>query len=289
MQPRLFEPAEAGEVVNVASVPFRSPFRYPGGKTWLVPRVRQWLRNEQRWVAEFVEPFAGGGIIGLSVAFEELAQHVTMVELDTDIAAVWQTILSDQVDWLAERIATFDLTEESVAEVTEGFPLTTPMRAFATVVRNRISRGGILAPGAGIVKNGENGRGLLSRWYPETLRRRILEISAIRTRITFQHGDGLRVLDAYSDNMNAAFFIDPPYTVAGRRLYTHSEMDHKKLFQAACRLRGTFLMTYDDAPEIRDLAREHNFEVRSVPMKSAHHEVKSELLIGRDLSWLDAV
>lgn len=24
-------------VVNVASVPQRSPFRYPGGKTWLVP------------------------------------------------------------------------------------------------------------------------------------------------------------------------------------------------------------------------------------------------------------
>ena len=26
--------------VNVASVPQRSPFRYPGGKTWLVPQVR---------------------------------------------------------------------------------------------------------------------------------------------------------------------------------------------------------------------------------------------------------
>ena len=33
-------------VVNVASVPQRSPFRYPGGKTWLVPVVRQWLKQE---------------------------------------------------------------------------------------------------------------------------------------------------------------------------------------------------------------------------------------------------
>ena len=24
-------------IVNVASVPQRSPFRYPGGKTWLIP------------------------------------------------------------------------------------------------------------------------------------------------------------------------------------------------------------------------------------------------------------
>jgi DNA adenine methylase len=29
------------KIVNVASVPQRSPFRYPGGKTWLVPIVRQ--------------------------------------------------------------------------------------------------------------------------------------------------------------------------------------------------------------------------------------------------------
>jgi hypothetical protein len=31
------------KVVNVSTVPHRSPFRYPGGKTWLVPRVRDWL------------------------------------------------------------------------------------------------------------------------------------------------------------------------------------------------------------------------------------------------------
>jgi len=36
--------------VNVASVPLRSPFRYPGGKTWLVPQLRSWL------LAELSEP-----------------------------------------------------------------------------------------------------------------------------------------------------------------------------------------------------------------------------------------
>ena len=29
--------------VNVAAVPQRSPLRYPGGKTWLIPHVRAWL------------------------------------------------------------------------------------------------------------------------------------------------------------------------------------------------------------------------------------------------------
>jgi DNA adenine methylase len=82
-------------VVNVASVPQRSPFRYPGGKTWLVPTIRQWLNHLEQKPAEFVEPFAGGAIVGLSVAFEGLAKHVTLIERDEQVAAVWQTILTD--------------------------------------------------------------------------------------------------------------------------------------------------------------------------------------------------
>jgi len=39
----LFGGLNTSQIVNVASVPQRSPFRYPGGKTWLVPLVRQWL------------------------------------------------------------------------------------------------------------------------------------------------------------------------------------------------------------------------------------------------------
>ena len=35
-------------IINVASVPQRSPFRYPGGKTWLIPTVRQWLKQENK-------------------------------------------------------------------------------------------------------------------------------------------------------------------------------------------------------------------------------------------------
>jgi len=58
------------KIVNVASVPQRSPFRYPGGKTWLVPYVRMWLKARPHPIEELIEPFAGGGIVGLTAAFE---------------------------------------------------------------------------------------------------------------------------------------------------------------------------------------------------------------------------
>ncbi len=82
----LFPKSQTGQVVNVASVPQRSPFRYPGGKTWLVPIARKWLSEQPKQPKELIEPFAGGAIIGLTAAFEGLAQHITLVELDEDVA-----------------------------------------------------------------------------------------------------------------------------------------------------------------------------------------------------------
>jgi DNA adenine methylase len=73
------------------------------------------------------------------------------------------------------------------------------------------------------MKAGENGRGLASRWYPETLRRRILAITAVRHRIAIEQGDGIDAIRRNAGRKDVAFFVDPPYTVAGRRLYTCSD------------------------------------------------------------------
>ena len=108
-QPALFEDLERNRIVNVAQVPKYSPFRYPGGKTWLVPTIRKWLRSLSASTLRFYEPFAGGGIVSLTVAFEQLADHVTMVELDAEVAAVWKTIIDGNADWLANRIVSLSL------------------------------------------------------------------------------------------------------------------------------------------------------------------------------------
>jgi DNA adenine methylase len=280
-------------IPNVAAVPQRSPFRYPGGKTWLVPRIREWLRGVKYRPREFIEPFAGGGIVGLTVAFENLADHVTLVEIDEDVAAVWRTVLGGEAEWLADRIVSFDLSAETVDEALADPAARIPEKAFQTILRNRVNRGGILAAGAGRIKAGENGKGLSSRWYPETLRRRILAIAAIRDRITFIQGDGMRVLAEHEDRADAVFFVDPPYTASGKkagsRLYTHSELDHPGLFRLCSRLAGEFLMTYDDAEGIRKLSGENSFRVEAILMKNTHHDKKMELLIEKWMKKSDLV
>ena len=279
--------AELTKIVNVASVPQRSPFRYPGGKTWLVPYARRWLRSQSLPVEELIEPFAGGGIVGLTAAFEWLAKRVTLVEIDPDVAAVWFAILGGDGPWLAQRITAFKLTAQSVRSILESQPGCTKERAFATIVRNRVQRGGILAPGAGLLRKGENGRGVASRWYPQTLARRILNIAEIRDRITFIEGDGLEYMDDHSQRSQVVHFIDPPYTAAARRLYRYSEIDHCRLFSVAKGLAGDFLMTYDNTAEIRELAGKSRFETKTVAMKNAHLARMRELLIGRNLAWMD--
>ena len=285
----LFDQLLPTRPVNVSSIPQRSPFRYPGGKTWLVPFIRKWLSQYDSKNIEFFEPFAGGGIVGLTVAFEQLARYVTLIELDNDVIAVWQTIFSDDANWLADKILHFDLNDNTVEEELSTVPISTKEKAFQTILKNRVNHGGILAPGARRVKYGENGKGLLSRWYPQTLYNRIRDISKLHDRISCLHGDGLEFIKTYSMRKNNIFFIDPPYTAggkkAGRRLYTHSQIDHDVLFSLAEQIQGDFLMTYDNTPEVYALAREHGFDTHIVLMKNTHHAEMTELLIGRDLEW----
>ncbi|HEX5443396.1 MAG TPA: DNA adenine methylase [Pirellulales bacterium] len=276
--------ASTTTVVNVASVPHRSVFRYPGGKTWLVPHVRKWLSSIER-PAEFAEPFAGGGIVALSVLFDDLADRITLIELDRSIAAVWKVILNGKGAALADRIISFKVSEPTVREILSAQHRNLFDLAFATILRNRMQRGGIMAPGAALMKEGENGKGLRSRWYAQTLKNRIVDIVQKKAFIKFIQGDGIAFMRRNASRADIAYLIDPPYTVAGRRLYAHSEIDHEQLFKAAEKLQGDFLMTYDNVPPVRELAKAHGLDTQEIAMKNTHHAVMSELLIGRNLAW----
>jgi DNA adenine methylase len=272
-------------VVNTSTVPNPSPFRYPGGKSWLIPYVRQWLKHIEKPV-HFVEPFAGGANVGLTVALENLAEHVTLVELDKDVAAVWQTILGDKAGELSKKIMKFPISKREVRSVLKQNGRSQLTRAFSALLKNRVRRGGIMTEDASLLRSGENGKGVRSRWYPETLRDRIQRISRHRKKISFFYGDGLEFIRLTGQTGNLAFFIDPPYIIAGRRLYKHSEIDHLRLFEAVKAISGNWLLTYENTKEVRALARGFGFSTKEVRMRTAQHRVKIELLISRDFSWL---
>ena len=55
--------------------------------------------------------------MSLTAAFEQLVEHVIMVERDEEVAAVWNTIMRDDGEWLAHEIMRFMLTPETVHKV----------------------------------------------------------------------------------------------------------------------------------------------------------------------------
>lgn len=268
---------------NVAKVRQLSPFRYPGGKTWLVPTAREWVKSLGAKPKVFLEPFAGGGMISVSLAAEGLVESVKMVELDSEVSAVWDCIFNGSDNdflQLTTSIQDFRITENAVRNIISEKPRLLHKKAFRTIVKNRCQRGGILAPGAGLIKNGESGRGLSSRWYPETLVKRMYALREMRSVIEFTQGDGM---EAIQKNHGSVMFIDPPYTAggknAGRRLYTHNQIDHTELFNLVSNHASSALLTYDDSAEVRKLSSEHGFLLDNISMKTGHHRVMKELVI----------
>ena len=272
--------------VNVASVPQRSPLRYPGGKTWLIPHVRAWLMGVEPRPATLIEPFAGGAVVSLTAVMERLVEDCILAEIDPNVAAFWQAALRHNLE-LRQRITEFELTRESIEELQAAHPDTILERGFRALVLNRTRRGGIMAKGAALSRTGENGRGIRSRWYPETTAKRLAQIDLYRESISFQPADGLKLLEAEL-SCNAAHsvvFADPPYTYggkqAGNRLYDAYQIDHQRLFSLLSESGVEFLMTYDKSPEILSLISRHGFQVVQVFMKNTHHARIPELIITR--------
>lgn len=274
----------AQQVVNVSSVKQTSPFRYPGGKTWLVPAVLDWVGGLAQRPKSLVDPFTGGGSVPLAVLRAGLVDRLVLGERDSDVSSVWQCILSSQNAALCHRIERFPISRENVMIELLRPAASNADRAFQVLLRNRTSHGGILASGSSLLVAGERGRGVASRWYPQTLVNRLHVLSALRSMIDFFEIDAFVLVERYIRRQDVVFFIDPPYTAgagkrAGRRLYRFNELDHARLFTIMSNAAGPFLMTYDDCPEVMQMAIDHGFQVARVPMKSTHHVRKFELLI----------
>ncbi len=270
--------------VNVASVPQRSPLRYPGGKTWLIPHIRAWLAPVQPRPRTLIEPFCGGGIVALTAVCEDLVEQCFMAELDHDVAAFWHAALRHNAE-LSHLVSEFEPTRESVSALADQAPRSLLEHGFRTLVLNRTRRGGILAPGAALTKSGENNKGLASRWYPDTIIHRLRNIEAHAQQINFCEADGLDLLEVIAEIPGTVAFIDPPYNAggkrAGRRLYSHNQIDHRRLFKILAQTPVDFLMTYDRSPEIAELIAEYGFHAVEVVMKNTHHAHISELVITR--------
>ena len=226
--------------------------------------------------------------MSLTAVMENLVDNAVMIEIDQDVAAFWKVVLLDTDD-LIERIRQFTPSRQAVEEIELAGWRNDAERAFRTLVLNRTKRAGILAPGASFLESGEDAKGIGSRWYPDTLVKRLQEIKKHAERIAFYEGDSMGILEPLLRGwgQKATAFVDPPYTgeggkKAGSRLYSYFAIDHARLFEILGQSNSKFLMTYDGAEEIVSLVKQHGFHAVRVEMNNAHYSQLNELVITRE-------
>ena len=238
-----------------------SPLRYPGGKSKIIDFLSGQFRKRQMYA--FVEVFAGGASVGLSLLQAGIIQRLVLNDTDPGVYAFWKA-LKEEPKELLTRLAGKDPTlddfrhAQEVLDHPEGRSL--DELAWSELICNRLGYSGITKAGPIGGWNGTQQQ-LLSRWKASTLSKRIRTIHAMAGRITVTRLDAKELLEqsAYWDQRSTCF-IDPPYVDQGGRLYREffKQEDHKDLAWMINSLYQGFpgtdiIITYDECELVRNL------------------------------------
>ncbi len=237
-----------------------SPLRYPGGKSKLIDYLYSKLSTEK--LNTFVEVFAGGASLGLSLLDKGIINHLILNDIDPGIYALWHTILNapqELTDRLQGELPTHrDLAQAKALLDASDTPL--PLQAWSFLLSNRLSYSGICFANPQGGKNGSQ-EALLARWNPQALIRRIRRIHAMRDKIELHCMDCCQLIEEHAWWLpQSTLFVDPPYFEKGAQLYRHSftKEDHCRLAELLQDCYCSFpaadvIITYDDHPYIRNL------------------------------------
>lgn len=260
----ILEQKDGGKADPVPKTGFKkrlSPLRYPGGKSKLIDYLATQFRKES--LKTFVEVFAGGASVGLSLLDAGLTERLVINDTDPGIYAFWHAVVHNPEHLLKRLFGPAPNRAEfrsCQAMLDEPKYWSQDNLAWATLVCNRLGYSGITKARAMGGKQGTDAQ-LLSRWNAQALQERIRHIHSMRSRIEVSCVDAVDLLEnsAYWDERSTCF-IDPPYVAKGKDLYRrwYEEEDHKQLAMVIQMLYqgmpgADIVITYDDCPLIREI------------------------------------
>jgi 16S rRNA G966 N2-methylase RsmD len=229
---------------------------HPGSKERFLPHAQEYF--EARRCHTFIEPFAGSGVVGLSLLGGGIVERVVLVENDPRIACVLRGLLDDHA--LADRYAAFECTRANVEAL-----MRTEQGAFRWLVQSRCSRRGVFDGGFRTPIDGHYCR--------EAVVANIRRLHELRDRITLIEGDGLEIMRQHAGDRNVGCFADPPPST-----------NPQKLFSVLAGWQGPWLLTEDDSLIVRRLALCYRFASQQLPKAAATDRTKGELVLWRERS-----
>lgn len=237
-----------------------SPLRYPGGKAKLFPFFAELVKLNSLFGVEYCEPYAGGAGLAIQLLVNGYVDRISINDVDESIYAFWMSALHD-TDRFCKLIERTPLTVDEwhrQQSIWAKNASRDPLRiGFATYFLNRTNRSGIIA-GAGPI-GGYDQRG---KWKIDARLVRAKQIENLRSLAKFSkqievtNEDAIPFFRKKAKRKDALVYLDPPYFVKGRKLYTnfYEEEDHLKIAREAERKRRlNWVVSYDDVPQIRDM------------------------------------
>ena len=238
-----------------------SPLRYPGGKWRFQAFIERVLDLNRLNRPHYIEPFAGGASLALSLLFRERVAEIHLNDLDPAIHSFWHSVLNRNQEFL-EMLAQTPVSPEEwhnqKSIYARGSAAGKLPLGFATFFLNRTNHSGIL--NAGMIGGvDQKGRWKINaRFNTGELERRIRRIHKYRSRINLSGEDAIRFLRKRRFPQNKFVYLDPPYYRSGRHLYLNAftEADHQTLSKYLLQLRSPWIVSYDDASETRKLYKD---------------------------------
>lgn len=262
-----------------------SPLRYPGGKSSIFPMVSSIISHNDLQRGHYLEPFAGGAGLALSLLFNGVVHEIHLNDIDHAIWCFWDAVVNHS-DALIEVIETTPVTMEQwhiQKSVQENQMNHTDLEVgFSLLFLNRTNRSGIVKK-AGVIggKNQDGKYKLDCRFNKNGIIEKIRMIERYKHRIHLSNVDALAFLEQKDSEVSGKkfFCIDPPYYVKGSSLYTnfYKHDDHLELSEAISKLESHWILTYDNANEIKSMYqnfKQYNFDLNySAAIKRKGKEV----------------
>ena len=252
-----------------------SPLRYPGAKRWISGYIDRAIDCNKLSVDLFVEPFAGGASVSISLLSKNKVKKIGINERDPLIASFWYVLFFD-TDWLIECVQNTDVTLTQWEQLKKSRPTTIRQKAFKCFYLNRTSFSGILKSNAGPIggKKQSSQYKIDCRFNKNTLIDRIRKISLFREKVAFVWNlDWENAIDAiihFQDNgvlpLSTLFYLDPPFFKKGKALYPYyfRKNNHIELRDYLVKLTQSWILSYDMCSEIMSIYNQSCFSACDV-------------------------
>ena len=250
-----------------------TPLRYPGGKARFAPLIADVIRANGLVGGHYLEPYAGGAGVALTLLFDGDVDQVHINDADPAVAVFWRAstqCAGRMIKMVADEPVSMDawhhwrsvLIGESAAGEVE--------RGFATLFMNRTNRSGILKGGVVGGKAQAGPYKLDARFMRDELCVRLERIGRhARSIHTYEEDARLLLLRCHQFlPARSLVYLDPPYYVKGSGLYRnfYAHEDHARIAKllGSDRFRRPWIVSYDNVEEIRamyEYARAFDYEL----------------------------